>query len=167
MLPPTATPKSYTIEIVPNGISSEYLIKIKLHDCRSYIGKHETLTLLAGSEKLVINFYIEEERLTLPSCEAVNRETTLLTRIGETVILHFCVVSQGLVLKENIVFNMRTINDYNFVKNSLEIELDKNQQIITWTLRNISRDDIKFYLFRIRDNFKRTVIFTINLRLKD
>ncbi|KAK6964146.1 hypothetical protein BgiMline_031351, partial [Biomphalaria glabrata] len=167
MLPPATTPKSYTIEIVPNEISSEYLIKIKLHDCRIYIGEHETLTLLAGWEKLVINFSKQEERLTLPSCEAVNRETTLLTRIGETVVLQFCVVSQGLVLKENIGFNKRTFNDYSSVKNSLEVELDKNQHNITWTLRNISRDDIKFYLFRIRDNFKRTAIFTINLRLKD
>uniref|UniRef100_A0A2C9M7I2 Uncharacterized protein n=1 Tax=Biomphalaria glabrata TaxID=6526 RepID=A0A2C9M7I2_BIOGL len=159
--------ESYVTEILPNKLASEYLIKVYLRNCTQHIGKVETLTLQAGSKFVTISFNAKEKYFNLSSCAPTIQETTLMISIGENVELNMCVISNTLIKGENVGFNKIASSDFSIFKHSVEIKKENNQQIIILTIKNITRDDIKFYQVRIRDTLKGTVTFVFNLKLKE
>ncbi|KAK0044356.1 hypothetical protein Bpfe_026267, partial [Biomphalaria pfeifferi] len=101
----------------------------------------------------------------LSSCLPTNQETTLFTSIGENVEVNMCVISESPVEKENFGFN--NITSANSLKYYVDIKHDENQHNISLTIRNVTRDDIKFYVFRIRDNVKQTAVYVVHLKLTE
>ncbi|XP_055865477.1 uncharacterized protein LOC106050851 [Biomphalaria glabrata] len=167
LLIPSIMSKPYSIEIVPNKLASEYLIKVYFQNCAQFLGKQETFTLLAGSEVFHLTFSTRHNGYSLPLCVPLNQEITLLTTIGEDLVFTMCLMSDSIIHEENVGFNKMFRPNFDPFKYSVNIKQDVNEYNITWTLRNITRDDIKFYVFRIRNYLRRTAIFILNLKLKE
>uniref|UniRef100_A0A2C9LMA3 Uncharacterized protein n=1 Tax=Biomphalaria glabrata TaxID=6526 RepID=A0A2C9LMA3_BIOGL len=154
-------------KIVQNSLASEYLIKFYVRNCTQFIGKQNMFQILAGSQNINISLSVSDKLYTIPTCAVTNQETTLFTSIGESVTFTMCLISENLIEEANVGFNNNTIQAYTTSKYSVKVERDQNQYNITWTINNITREDIKFYDFRVRDNLKRTTTFIANLNLKE
>ncbi|XP_055865465.1 uncharacterized protein LOC106052364 isoform X2 [Biomphalaria glabrata] len=154
-------------KIVQNSLASEYLIKFYVRNCTQFIGKQNMFQILAGSQNINISLSVSDKLYTIPTCAVTNQETTLFTSIGESVTFTMCLISENLIEEANVGFNNNTIQKYTTSKYSVKVERDQNQYNITWTINNITREDIKFYDFRVRDNLKRTTTFIANLNLKE
>ncbi|KAI8779839.1 hypothetical protein BgiBS90_019033, partial [Biomphalaria glabrata] len=164
---PTNEVTPYTIEMITNKMASEYLIKVSIQNHTEYIGKPETFTLLDGSTEMVFTFKATDKFGILLPCSSTNQEVTLWTSIGESLQFTMCIISDSLIHNENVGFDKTSMANTSSFKYSIEIVKENNKHYITWTIKNITKDDIKFYVLRIRDNLKRTATLILNLHLKE